>query len=228
MKALLLNGSTNVIMINPLEIDPYYFVNNVYYPKQDYTLVEGSDIKVGDQYVDGKFITTDDSIEVNEPTPIIDDSIEVLRELKRNELSLKCNTLIIEGLNIEGNQYSLKDEDQINLSVILSQIKDGATIVSYHPNGKFCTEYTSEKFLSIYQALFQFKVYNTTYCNLIIAKQDDSYLNRCKTASEINSIYYGIPLLEDLELRLETIMQTMNVPVPSYAYKSVPDQSTDS
>ena len=48
--------------------------------------------------------------------------------------------------------FSLTDNDQINLSNLVEQIKNGATQVPYHVDGQLCRMFTAEEMTGVYQA----------------------------------------------------------------------------
>lgn len=139
------------------------------------------------------------------PPVISPTTLEELRENKRYELSKACKEIIYAGIDVtttEGlEHFSLKEEDQTNLSVIANQIKEGATSFPYHADGKLCRLFSSVELGSIISQSLSFVTYNTTYCNHLF-----SWLDSCTTETEISSIIYGTALPSALQTNMNTVL----------------------
>lgn len=120
----------------------------------------------------------------------------------------KCGNYITSGMDItlsSGNikHFSFKVEDQINLSELVNS-KQSGNIIFYHADGEYNTTYSYEDICLIYRTLYNNKVYNQIYvqvlCEWILANYtlemykakdiivDYGYTND-EITLEVNSIY---------------------------------------
>ena len=112
-----------------------------------------------------------------------------LKEAKVNkiaELSALCEQAIIDGVTIEDKHYSMALTDQLNLESLKTTIMAGAESVPYHANGESCRLYTSDDFLTIYNACAAHKISQTTYFN-----QLRQYVDDLTSADEVCAVSYG-------------------------------------
>lgn len=129
------------------------------------------------KYIDNQFVKIDSSRAM---------SLEEVVSNKLKELSEECEKNIINGVTIDGQNYSMTDKDQINLEVLKGIIKDGATEVSYHADDDSCRIYTSDEFMKIYLTCMSHKIHHITYYN-----QLKRYVKSLDNKDEIMSISYG-------------------------------------
>lgn len=129
------------------------------------------------KYIDDQFVKIDSSRAM---------SLEEAVSNKLKELSTECEKNIINGVTIDAQNYSMTDQDQINLEVLKGIIKDGATEVSYHANDESCRMYTKDEFMKIYLACMTHKIHHITYYN-----QLKRYVKSLEDKDEIMSISYG-------------------------------------
>ena len=138
-----------------------------------------------------------------DPIPTI--SIEELSQQKYTEISAACQQAIYNGFNAEvetgTEHFSLKDEDQINLQTANEAIKSGAMGYPYHSDGNLCRLFKADEITTLANAAVQHKLYHTTYCNHIMR-----WIDRVETGDELNQIYYGADLPEDLKKNMEQVM----------------------
>ena len=112
-----------------------------------------------------------------------------LKEAKVNkiaELSALCEQAIIDGVTIEDKHYSMALTDQLNLESLKTTIMAGAESVPYHANGESCRLYTSDDFLTIYNACAAHKISQTTYFN-----QLRQYVDDLTSTDEVCAVSYG-------------------------------------
>lgn len=126
-------------------------------------------------------------------------------EQKLMEISEACQSVIRAGTDVElpdgsVQHFSLKDEDQINLSFALKAVESGATHFPYHADGDICRLYSAEEIMTISTAATAFKLYHTTYCNHL-----NVWVKR-SADNELDSIYYGAELPGDLAANMNGIM----------------------
>lgn len=129
------------------------------------------------KYIDNQFVKIDSSRAM---------SLEEAVSNKLKELSTECEKNIINGVTIDDKNYSMTDQDQINLEVLKGIIKDGATEVSYHADNEDCRIYTKDEFMKIYLTCMSHKIHHITYYN-----QLKSYTKSLDNVEEIMSISYG-------------------------------------
>lgn len=127
--------------------------------------------------------------------------LEQLKQSKRDEISNACEQTIINGIDVNGEHFSLTYNDQINLSALYEQAKQGITNLLYHADGQLCRPFTADEIINLMTKATEFKVYHTTYCNHMFA-----WINRLETADEINVITYGAELPEDLQNHLNEVL----------------------
>lgn len=97
--------------------------------------------------------------------------------------------------------FSLTDNDQINLSNLVEQIKNGVAQVPYHADGQLCRMFTAEEMTGVYQAAVQYIAYNTTLCNHLL-----TWVRRCTTVVDVNAIAYNSTLPDDLKKNMDMIL----------------------
>lgn len=124
---------------------------------------------------------------------------------KYTEVSAACQQAIYNGFDAEvetgTEHFSLKDEDQINLQTANEAIKSGAMGYPYHSDGNLCRLFKADEITTLANAAVQHKLYHTTYCNHLMR-----WIDRVETVDELNQIYYGADLPDDLKKNMEQVM----------------------
>lgn len=118
----------------------------------------------------------------------------ILQKVKNKKIMIlnkMCNKVITNGIDFNGEHYSLKECDQINLSKLENLAKEGQKIL-YHPDGNKCRVYEPQEFLQLTALAFAFISYNTTYFNLL-----KSEVEKMSFLEEILSVNYGDELSEE-------------------------------
>lgn len=134
-----------------------------------------------------------------------------IEQVKKNlikSIKEKCGLYITSGMDVtlstgEIKHFSFKMEDQINLSELVNT-KQGGDSIFYHADGEYNTLYSYEDICLIYKTLYNNKVYNQIYtqvlCEWILAnytlevyKAKDPVVDYGYTTdditSEVSSIY---------------------------------------
>lgn len=127
-----------------------------------------------------------------DPEPYVPTYEEVLNN-KINELSFICKNTIVNGLEINGVQYSYNSEDQTNLKEVFDTVTATRLPLGYHANDQGCNEYSAEELINIYIKLATNKYCQQTYFNQsreYLKSLDESDTNR----EIIESYTYGTPL----------------------------------
>lgn len=146
------------------------------------------------KYIDGEFITRTDNIS---------DKIEKLRENKIKNLSAACNQVIENGMDFNGHHYSLKPEDQINLTNLSMMVQLGMEHVPYHADGELCTMYSKDEMLALSNAAIIWITFHTTYFNFMKYE-----INHTDDIETILAYHYGSILSDE---SVSSIMQILNI-----------------
>jgi len=127
-----------------------------------------------------------------EPEPYVPTYKEILNS-KINELSVACECTIVNGLEINGVQYSYNSKDQTNLKEVFDTVTKSGLPLGYHANNQGCNEYSAEELINIYIQLAKNKYCQQTYFN-----QSREYLKSLEESDTnkeiIESYEYGTPL----------------------------------
>ncbi|MGN6715300.1 hypothetical protein [Anaerocolumna jejuensis] len=125
-------------------------------------------------------------------------TLEQMQIDKITEFSFICNKTIESGVNVtldtELEHFSLTYYDQLQIKQQSDKVKDGATEVPYHADGKGCRMYTALEMATIATEAEKFVTYNTTYFN-----QSKQWIKGCTTKEEVNGITWGTPLPEEYD-----------------------------
>lgn len=139
-----------------------------------------------------------------EPEPPVE-TLEEVKKKKIDEVDLACMNAIIDGVDVElptgAEHFSLEETDQINLTAALTMVEQGAPSYPYHADGNLCRLYTADEIKAISAAAMTHKLYHTTYCNHLF-----NWIERLETAEEIEAIYYGVELPEDLQANMTEVL----------------------
>ncbi|NRT33263.1 hypothetical protein OD350_00065 [Clostridium beijerinckii] len=137
--------------------------------------------------VDGKVVERTENEKIN---------LDLLKQIKINELSQRCNETITNGFysDADGTKklYDFELENQVNLSTKAYQIQiaklAGQSIgnISYYAKGETCHDYTAEQFLKLSQDGENWKTAN------IVKYKDDlkQKVMACTTKDDIDKIIW--------------------------------------
>lgn len=128
-------------------------------------------------------------------------NIESIIKTKIKELSIKCNEAITSGIDINNSHYSLTLEDQVNISELKNNAKDGISLLKYHADGEGCRVFSTEEILNLYNAALIHKNYHLTYFNVL-----KEYVQSLTDIDEINTIKYGQELVGEFLDRFNEII----------------------
>ena len=133
-------------------------------------------------------------------------TLEEARADKLAELSASANAVIVAGCDVTlagGNteHFSLTEADQIHLTTATAAVEAGAAGYPYHADGALCKIYLAADIIAIGTAAITHKLYHTTYCNHAM-----TWARRAEAKTELDSIYYGGPLPDDLTANMEAVL----------------------
>ena len=135
------------------------------------------------------------------------DMVQVRKNLIKS-IKEKCGNYITSGMDIalssgDIKHFSFKMEDQINLSELVNTKQEG-DVIFYHADGEYNTTYSYEDIYLVYKTLYNNKVYNQIYtqvlCEWVLANYtlemhkakdpvvDYGYTND-EITLEVNSVY---------------------------------------
>ncbi|MGL5437110.1 MAG: acyl carrier protein, partial [Lachnospiraceae bacterium] len=137
-------------------------------------------------------------------------TVEELRPSKLSAINTACNAAITAGCDVtltDGTveHYGLSETDQINLSAAVAAVQAGAVAYPYHADGELCRLYPAEDIILIGTTATRYKLYHTTYCNHL-----RSWIGRVETVEELESIYYGAELPDDLAENMAAILAAVS------------------
>jgi len=137
-------------------------------------------------------------------------TIEDVRDNKLNELSVHCNDIILNGVDVklengETKHFSYNIEDQTNIKDLFDIVLQTKVPQYYHADGESCMEYSPEDIIQIYVQESLNKIESITYYN-----QMKLYIYSLLDEDEINSIHWGTELTgEYLETYNNAIKQAI-------------------
>lgn len=136
-------------------------------------------------------------------------NLTLLKNEKYNQISQTCEDTIHDGFQLETTtgveSFSLEEQDQTNLLTAYNAIQNGKTKYAYHANKTLCRIYTADEIKAIGDAATAHKLYHTTYCNHLFR-----WLDRVETKEELDQIYYGADLPEDLAANMQNVLTEMS------------------
>lgn len=148
------------------------------------------------KYIDGEF--------VKKETDIRQENIDTIKKIKINHMSEICEEQITQGIDYNGQHYSLSDHDQLNLTTYsISAALNPSDTFLYHADGEDCREYTATEITDITTLAKIWKTYHLTYFNAI--KQ---YINAMTNVDDIIAISYGDSIDDEHETKLTAIIQS--------------------
>lgn len=153
------------------------------------------------KYVNGEFIKRDTK-------NVLQEHIEEIRNIKINNMSSICQTLIESGITIGDKHYSLTNHDQLELIKLESIVKlSPQTPVFYHADGEKCRQYSAEEFLNLSSIALLWITYHRTYFNLL-----KSELLEMSDVKDILSVHYGVSLNVENIKTLADITNNADIP----------------
>lgn len=150
------------------------------------------------QFIDGQFVLKDSAVT---------DELEQVKRIKVEWLRNTCSMLINDGIDFNGEHYSLSEHDQINLSNLSTTAMIAPqTPLFYHADGKLCRQYTPEEILQLSQIGIAWISWHTTYNNFAKA-----YINTLTTEEEVKLFRYGMQFSPDFQSQFDDIVR--NFPI---------------
>lgn len=120
--------------------------------------------------------------------------IETVRNTKLTEMSETCNTIITNGVTVNGETFSMETTDQINMLTSLFKITSGESEIKYHANGESCRYFTAEEFTNIANQAIALVEYHQSYYNSL-----RNYIMSLTTVEDIASVKYGMEIPEEFQ-----------------------------
>lgn len=148
---------------------------------------------------------TDDNDEILIPeTPIEegdteDNSFELIRSNKINEMNKECNKTIESGVTITlsdgvDHHFELTVEDQLNIITLKGMVDQGMTEIPYHATNEVCKFYPSEDIMLLMNASSEWKIYHVSYFNSL-----KNYINSMTELKELLNVEYGMEIPEEYQ-----------------------------
>lgn len=152
------------------------------------------------KYIDGEFVKRESAD---------DERLEKLKRVKIESLSEVCRSVIIKGVDISDEHYSLEEHDQLNINDLKESALKGENVI-YHADGGLFKTYTSEAFLALVKHLSDFKVFHNAYFNHLKAM-----IKGMTDLEEILNVSYGSPLTPDLQKSFDDLTKDMQFEIIS-------------
>jgi len=134
--------------------------------------------------------------------------IEALRSAKLAEISAAAEAAVYAGCTVQlpstgkDEHFSLTLKDQIDLSAAFTAVTNGAPYYPYHSDTLLCRLYPAEDIMVMGKAATAHVLYHTTYCNHL-----NTWIRRAETEAELETIFYGAELPEDLAKNMMEVLQ---------------------
>ena len=137
------------------------------------------------------------------------DSVEELQAIKINEIGEACTAIIYAGIEAETTQglerFSLNERDLLELFAQRDKVLAGAPAVPYHADGKLCRMFDADEFMAVVKAAEAHIFYNRTLANTY-----NGWIRRSETWEELQEIYHGVSLPDDLQEHLDNLIATVS------------------
>lgn len=179
----------------------------------------------GSVYIEPEIVPDPEPEIVPDPEPYVP-TLDDIKSQKINELSFVCSQLITEGVSIDVDgtmeQFSYKDEDQVNIKEIFDLAVQTNVPMYYHSDGNSCKLYTVDQIIALYIAIATNKMHHQTYFN-----QLKLYILAQKNEEEVKDINYGDELTgEYLATYNDAMMQAQEL-LNVLLKKGMPETETD-
>lgn len=164
-------------------------------------------------------------------------------ESKVAEMSNTCNNIITNGVDVvlvdgttndagevEGQvveHFSLKSDDQANISSLFNLVLMGGTEYIYHSDGNPCRAYSADEISRIYITTQMFISQNVTYNNVIAR-----YIKTLDTEEAISAVTWGMELtgeyLDEYNSLIATAQAQITTISANLAQQTASTESVDS
>lgn len=138
---------------------------------------------------------------VEEETVLKGKMLEELQNKTIEKMKKLCTENITKGIDYNGEHYSFEITDQLNLSRLATQVKEGRQQVIYHADGQPCRLYSTEEIIELNKLMEEFIEYHTTYFNSLKA-----HIKTLKLQSQLSAVYYGMEI-PTMSVVLQTLIE---------------------
>lgn len=146
------------------------------------------------KYIDGQFIKRETDIRL--------DKIDEIREIKINMMSSICQSVIENGIDVNGEHYSLTAHDQLNIMNLESQARINPNKpLPYHADGEMCRLYSAEEIIILAESAASWISYWSTYFNHLKAE-----IIKMTDIDEIISVKFGQSLSDVNDASIKHIL----------------------
>lgn len=178
----------------------YHSPDMLKYPYYDNTIIEVKLEEIDKNEYDTLLnILKENKTYIPEDIPIpsdddLDNSLNFLKEKKIKDMSDKCNSIILSGVDVRLSDnkiyhFDLSVEDQLNLLTLEKMINQGIKEIPYHASGEECRLYSDTDMIIILNAATNFKIFHVTYFNSL-----KSYIKSLNNIIDISNIKYGMDI----------------------------------
>lgn len=153
-------------------------------------------------------------ISISDYESIVGDSVDItldeLKASKKREIKTKCKEVIENGFRskvkdgINEEHYSLRLEDQTNMTVLMSDIQLGIQSVPWHNSSQsICEMWDAATFASLYMESKIYILMQRFYSDGL-----EEMINRATTMEDLNDIYWGATLPEDIQSTIDQMISS--------------------
>lgn len=139
----------------------------------------------------------------------VNNKFEKIKNKKIATMSKLCETTITNGIDYNGEHYSLTEHDQIMMMKLEQMAAIEGSVIKYHADDSECRVYDNADFIQLTQTAAAYIDFNRTYFNKL--KADIKEMTDIK---EIINVYYGQPLSDTRQRDFETLMGGITFEIP--------------
>jgi hypothetical protein len=149
------------------------------------------------KYIDGEFVKNPNFRSVR---------IEDIKNTKILNMNRICENVITNGIDYNGEHYTLTTNDQINIMKLESEATlSPSTPKFYHADNQICRQYTNEEIQAIAALSMGWVTFHITYFNIL-----KDQIKQMTDVDEIISAYWGMSLDTEHQSLFEQITTGIN------------------
>lgn len=200
--------------LNNFPIDGYETVRLVEIDEEEYIILKealDSNKIIDEPEIEIDIDNEETEIEPTEEEIIDNNTLDMVRTSKIQEMNKTCNKVITDGFDIvlsDGltHHFSLEITDQLKISKLNDRANNGQELLPYHADDEVCKFYSSDDIIAINTKMEYVIEYHTTYYNSL-----KTYIQSCSTIQEISDIYYGVDIPEEYQSEVLVVLLNQNI-----------------
>ena len=146
------------------------------------------------KYIDGEFVKKETDIRL--------EKIDDIKQIKISMMSSICQTVIENGIDVNGEHYSLSAYDQLNIMKLESQARMNPNqFLPYHADGELCKLYSAEAIIALAEYATAWKLYWSTYFNHLKME-----ITNMTDVDQIISVTFGQALTDESNTSISQLL----------------------